>query len=757
MEQQPAIDLQKLIGLINDPSAKIKIDGLRAIDNIKDWSFYSTAEIKQLFETLDQNINYPRSDVRLHVEHAHSKVKKALGELMTNNPLDFASSISAELVSSDEEPASKSHRSNQQTPHEAQKSLKSYAKETLENSAAGIISSVGQQEYDDNANENQNAPDAQQPAHAPDSREAKNAALKSKASSNKAKPQMIVVYASPETKITWFFLTLLSLAIFAIFLFTAYPQITSNTGAGKIAMGLTAAYLFFLLCPVSYISSGAKVRLALTSLIGTVFYLSFSSGLGVDFQLTEKIMQLNLPPLPETLNLNEFIIKISILLTIVSTTIIFLADEHLGRGYRIFLFMLGVYSMASIGENLMTSAGVKEIFLENGGIGQKIPFIYLKPFYFAVNIFLPLGLIILLFEFLSDLFEFSFRKLFTTFTSIALVAGSCVFYFYYLNDFSVVNVSNIVFAQTINIDKISSADFYGSVHTFMAQKGDVKESVLDRLRVARAEIYSNAEVEPENKIPEKILPGPLKNPCISPNGYYLTFVAYDGKKSDIMFYNLKTRGETKAVIDDGSFNDFPVFSPASDKIAFISNKSGADNIYVINIDKSALKQLTNTATQKSHLIWAPQRNSLSYLENGSLIRLPLESNRNEYNDPKEKAKLLSAVIDKLIPNVKPLCDISSLKPDVINIKFKTASKNLAEVFQEIAAVMITAAKIFEETSGIEKICVNVIYFNERIEITTIPAIVKQNIEDVKFVNAERIKIWLKNSTVYINEKVKTFE
>jgi hypothetical protein len=755
MEQQPVIDLQKLIGLINDPSAKIKIDGLRAIDNIKDWSVYSTAEIKQLFEILDQNINYPRSDVRLHVEHAHAKVKKALGELMTNNPLDFASSISEELVSDDEEPASKNRRANQQTHHDAQKSVKSYAKETLDNSAAGIISGIEENESGGGGDGNQTSPQAQ-PANAPDSREAKNAALKSKASA-KAKPQMIVVYSSPETKITRFFLTLLSLAVFAIFLFTAYPQITANTDAGKIAMGLTAAYLFFLLCPVTYISSGAKVRLALISLIGTVFYLSFSSGLGVDFQLAERFKQLNFPPLPETLNLNEFIIKISILLTIVSTTIIFLADEHLGRGYRLFLFMLGAYSMASVGENLMTSAGVKEIFLENGGIGQKIPFIYLKPFYFAVNIFLPLCLITLLFEFLSDLFEFSFRKLFATLTSIVLVAGSCAFYFYYLNDFSVVNVSNIVFAQTINIDKIASSDFYGSVHTFMAQKGDIKESVLDRLRVARAEIYSNAEVEPENKIPEKILPGPLKNPCISPNGYYLTFVAYDGKKSDVMFYNLKTRGETKAVIDDGSFNDFPVFSPASDKIAFISNKSGADNIYVINIDKSALKQLTNTATQKSHLIWAPQRNSLSYLENGSLIRLPLESNRNEYNDPKEKAKLLSTVIDKLFPNVNPLCDISSLKPDVINIKFKTASKNLAEVFQEIAAVMITAAKIFEESSGIEKICVNVVYFNERIEITTIPAIVKQNIEEVKFVNAERIKIWLKNSTVYINDKVKTFE
>ncbi|HBC75954.1 MAG: hypothetical protein A2008_09900 [Candidatus Wallbacteria bacterium GWC2_49_35] len=749
MEQQPVIDLQKLIGLINDPSAKIKIDGLRAIDNIKDWSVYSVSEIKQLFEILDQNINYPRSDVRLHVEHAHTRVKKALSELMTSNPLDFASSISEELVS-DEEPdaASKSHGGRHSAP--AAKNVKSYARENLDNSSSAIASSVETVESSGGNESPEPPPDA------PTSREAKNAAMKSKASS-KPKPQMIVVYASPESRLAKYFLTLVSIAVFAVFLFVAYPQITANTDAGKIAMGMTAAYLFFLLCPVTYVSSGTKIRIALISLIGTVFYLCFASGLGVDFQLAERLKQLNLSPMPETFNLNEFIIKISILLTIVSATIIFLADDHLGRGFRIFLFMLGAYSMASIGENLMTSAGVKEIFLENGGVGQKIPFIYLKPFYFAANIFLPVCLITLAFEFLSDLFEFSFRKLFTTFTSAVLIAGSCAFFFYYLNDFSVVNVSNIVFAQTINIDKISSSDFYGSVHMFIAQKGDIKESVLDRLRVARAEIYANTEVEPENKAPEKILPGPLKNPCISPNGYYLAFVSYDGKKSDIMFYNLKTRGETKAVVDDGAFNDFPVFSPASDKIAFISNKSGADNIYVINIDKSGLKQITNTATQKSHLVWAPQRNSISYLENGALIRLPLETGKNEFNDPREKAKLLVSVAEKLVPNIKLQCDISTLKPDLVNIKYKTASKNLAEVFQEIATIMISAVKVFEETSGIEKICVSVSYFNDRIEITTFPAIIKQNLEDVKFVNAERIKIWLKNSTVYVNEKAKIFE
>ncbi|HNY13416.1 MAG TPA: hypothetical protein PKK26_17640, partial [Candidatus Wallbacteria bacterium] len=66
MIEKQKMDLQKLIGLINDTSAKMKIEGLRAIDSISDWNQYSLTEIKQLFEVVDQNINYPRSDVKLH-------------------------------------------------------------------------------------------------------------------------------------------------------------------------------------------------------------------------------------------------------------------------------------------------------------------------------------------------------------------------------------------------------------------------------------------------------------------------------------------------------------------------------------------------------------------------------------------------------------------------------------------------------------------------------------------------------------------
>lgn len=742
MAENQKIDLQKLIGLINDSSAKIKIEGLRAIDSISDWSRYSLTEIKQLFETVDQNINYPRSDVKLHVDHAHDRLKKIIAEIMKNNPTDFASSISGELVSDDDEPV-KPSRSQQGASQ--QKVVKTHAKENIGSSDA-IMAALGA--------EGGTAQDAEQqpPAGETKSADAKPAAA---AKPVKAKPQLIVVYSNAESRFTKFFLTLVSLAVFSVFLAIAYPQIMENTVPGKAAMGAMAAYLVFLFCPVSYVSSGSKIRIAVISLVGLVFYMCFNSGLGVDFGLAEKARAAGIP---ESFNVNDAIVKSSVLLVFLSVTFIFLLDEHIGRGYRLFLFMLGAFSMASVFENLISTAGVKELFLENGGIGQKVPFAYLKPFYFGVNIFLPLALVTLAFEFLADLFEMTFRKMFASLLSIVLVLGAGAFFFHNLNELSVANISNMVLPQTVNIDKVASDDFYDSVFRSMHARGDVRESILDRLRIEKVGIHAAEEGTKEEQAPEKILPGPLKNPTISPNGYYLAYVVYDGKKSDIMIYNLKSRGETVPLVSDGSFNDFPAFSPSSDKLAYISNKSGADNVYIVKLNKTETKQLTNTTTQKSHVVWAPQRSHISYLDNGALIRHPAETNSaGDKRDPQEKLKLFMSVAEKVIPGSKVTAEFNSLNANQITIRHKTTKKNVGEIFQEVASILVTAAKIFEDNESIEKFIVSVNYFNDRIEVTTIPAIIKQNIEDIKFVNKEKLKIWLKNSTVYINDKIKVFE
>ncbi|MEZ7893538.1 MAG: hypothetical protein QMC67_17515 [Candidatus Wallbacteria bacterium] len=766
------MDMQKLIGLISDSSAKIKIEGLKAVEGITNWNEYSSSEIMQLFEILNENINYPRADVRTHVELAHAKVKEILTGVMKNNPMDFAS-LSAELVASDDTPASNGDKKNKPSAGASDQSLakqlKQHASDTLVNTSADIMSKIPLKNQEapkfkqpiSEAFENPKAnlssdlevsDESEAPPKTPSAKEKTAASYKAK-----PKPQMLVVFASEETRIKKFFLTLVSIIIFALFLGLAYPQIMQNTSAGKAAMGLGGVYLLFLFFPISYISSASKIRLALISLIGLVFFMTFTSGFNVDFQITEKLKSFNL--FPDKFNVNEFIVKSSLLLSFIFTIIFFLADDHIGTGYRIFLFILGVYSSVTLAENFISTAGIKEIFLERGGIGEKFPFPipYLKPFYFGANIFMPLCLITFAFEFLSDLFDFSFRKLFYSFTGIIFTLMICSYIFYNLNQLSVVSLVNAFIQPNINIEKISTDEFYDSVHRSMLQKGDIKDMVLDRLRIEKVEIFAHDENVKENSQPEKILPGPLRNPAVSPNGLYLAYVVNDGKKSDIMLYNLKTRGETIALASDGSFNDFPAFSAASDKLAYVSNKSGADNIYIMKITSREVKQVTNTTTPKSHLMWAPQRNAITYLDNGSLIKQPVElDTAYDKRDPKEKIKLLQSISEK-IAGVKINCEISSLTPNQLSMRYKTNLNNLGDVFQEIGTIMIIATKLFEDNDGIEKFTATITYFNEKIEITSIPAIVKQNIDDVKFVNKDKIKTWLKNSTVYVNDKLRQFD
>jgi len=748
------VDIQKLISLIQDSSAKIKIEGLKAIDSIDDWTQYTPHEVMQLFESVKENLNYPRTDVRMHVEHAHKKLNMIITDVMKSNPAVFASLSSADLVEDEDEAAGAKKPRYQKpqnvsgTDHPEQKTQKPQLRDNSESSAADIAAAVGTDSEQDHQQAEADQPAVSQPKQA----------YQPKTSSSAKKPQMIVVQASDEGRFTKFFLTLISLVFFAAFLGLAYPQITQNTEAGKAAMGATAVYLVLLFFPISLVASTTKIRVAVFSLIGFVFYMCFMSGLGVDFGVAGKIKQA-ITAIPDSFNVNEFIVKSSILLAFVSLTTIFLLDDHIGRGYRILLFMLGAFSMASSVENVMLNAGARELFLENVGIGSKIPFAYLKPFYFGVNIFLPLCAITFAFEFISDLFEVSFKKLLASSLALAFVVGTGAFFYYSLNDLSVSNVSNLIVPQNMNFDKINSAEFYDSVHRFVIQRNDIKEAVLDRLRIEKVDIYAKDDNAKPQAGPEKVLPGPLKNPTISPNGIYLAYVAYDGKKSDIMLYNLKTGGEILPLVADGAFNDFPAFAPTSDRVAFISNKSGADNLYLIKINKTDLRQVTSTTTQKSHVVWAPQRNSVTYLEAGALIRQPIDidGGKTDRIDPREKRKLLESIVEKVVPGVKISADISTLSQNQVTMKFKTSRKNLSEIFQEVAAVMVVALKVFEDNESIEKFIVDVAYFNDKIEVTTITAIVKQNLEDVKFVDRGRIQLWLKNSTVTINDKTKTFD
>jgi Tol biopolymer transport system component len=59
-------------------------------------------------------------------------------------------------------------------------------------------------------------------------------------------------------------------------------------------------------------------------------------------------------------------------------------------------------------------------------------------------------------------------------------------------------------------------------------------------------------------------------------------------------------------------NKNPRFNADGDKVAFISDRSGSDQIYLINVDGNGEKQLTNSKTIKYDLVWGHNNKALLY-------------------------------------------------------------------------------------------------------------------------------------------------
>ena len=64
----------------------------------------------------------------------------------------------------------------------------------------------------------------------------------------------------------------------------------------------------------------------------------------------------------------------------------------------------------------------------------------------------------------------------------------------------------------------------------------------------------------------------------------------------------------------------PVWSPDSKKIAFISNKNGSFQAYVMDFPKGNIKQLTNMENDVSNILWSPNGKFLSFTSDVKLLQ-----------------------------------------------------------------------------------------------------------------------------------------
>jgi dipeptidyl aminopeptidase/acylaminoacyl peptidase len=102
----------------------------------------------------------------------------------------------------------------------------------------------------------------------------------------------------------------------------------------------------------------------------------------------------------------------------------------------------------------------------------------------------------------------------------------------------------------------------------------------------------------------------VSDPQLSPDGSTLAFVAQrvyisDNKKESQIYTLPLAGGEPRRITLQGDSNTRPRWSPDSQRIAFVSDRSGKSQIWLMNADGSGARQVTDLATEADGVLFAP--------------------------------------------------------------------------------------------------------------------------------------------------------
>lgn len=85
-----------------------------------------------------------------------------------------------------------------------------------------------------------------------------------------------------------------------------------------------------------------------------------------------------------------------------------------------------------------------------------------------------------------------------------------------------------------------------------------------------------------------------------------------GTNTDIYLINAKTGKKERRLTDHWGIDTSPTWSPDCSKIAFVSSRSGAPHIYVMNADGSNQKRLTYKGSYNTNPSWSPKGNVIAF-------------------------------------------------------------------------------------------------------------------------------------------------
>lgn len=104
------------------------------------------------------------------------------------------------------------------------------------------------------------------------------------------------------------------------------------------------------------------------------------------------------------------------------------------------------------------------------------------------------------------------------------------------------------------------------------------------------------------------------SPAYSPDGSKIAYVSEKTGNKDIFIINADGTGETQITFE-GSDEQQPIWSPDGTKIAICSNKNGNEEIYVMNTDGSNPVNITNHPADECDSGWSPDGTRILFKSN----------------------------------------------------------------------------------------------------------------------------------------------
>jgi len=170
----------------------------------------------------------------------------------------------------------------------------------------------------------------------------------------------------------------------------------------------------------------------------------------------------------------------------------------------------------------------------------------------------------------------------------------------YRSDYDGANQTRMTFGRTL--DLAPAWDPNGQFLLFQTYRSDYADLVLQSLKDARAPIFP-AKGTPDN---QNFLP------VWSHDGSKIAFMSNRDGNTEIYIMNRDGTG-VRRVTNHPTLDSTPTFSPSGTQLAFTSDRAGSPQVYVVNLDGTGLVRLSSESNWCDRATWsAPPRNEIAY-------------------------------------------------------------------------------------------------------------------------------------------------